>query len=473
VSGAKTMKEVHQSDRELYHIILLSSDAKKIMLIPSNDGFLLPLIEIPRWQRVAQNLTAEVQTQCGCNAVCLFTSENTGLEEFPKTNHQVMEYCRPATKPKGNSRGEWVQVAALSRQDFVDPQDHVELQRALTRLEDTRSSSSWPFTSLGWFQRLHVWVEDAISPLGLRLNGTFSQLNASRSFALLRFETSGRPVWFKAVGEPNVHEFPITQALTKLFPQYLPQIIATQPAINGWLTLEAKGSSLSDETHLPSWNSAAETLAKLQLDSITETGLLVEAGAPELPCFALSKLIDPFFSVMGQLMEEQAKVPPPLLTRDELLLLAEQIEQAFSSFQNLHLPDALGSLDLNPGNIIVSDSGCVFLDWAEAYVGNPLISFQYLLENFRRTCGQDENAEHKLTRAYVQPWTSVVPQHNLEKALALAPLLAAYTYTVATDTWHDEIRLRTPGAAGHLRSLVRRMSREARRLEAPRPLCTQ
>jgi len=467
------MEEVHQSDRELYHIILLSSDAKKIMLIATNDGFCLPLIEIPRWQRVAENLTAEVQTQCGCYAVCLFTSENTGLKELPNTNYQVMEYCRPTATPKRNSPGAWVQVAALSRQDFVDPQDHVELQQALNRLEDARVSSSSPFANLGWFQRLQAFVEDAISALGLRLSGTFSQLNASRSFTLLRFETSGRPVWFKAVGEPNVHEFPITQALTKLFPQHVPQIIATQPKINGWLTLEAEGVSLSDETSLPSWKSAAETLAKLQLDSITETGMLVIAGARELPCFALSKLIDPFFSVVGRLMEEQVKVPPPLLTRDELLLLAEQIEQALSSLQNLYLPDALGSLDLNPGNIIVSASGCVFLDWAEAYVGNPFTSFQYLLENFRRTCGQDENAGHKLIQAYRQPWTSVIAQDNLEKAMALAPLLAAYTYAVATDIWHDEIRLRIPGAAGHFRSLVRRMSREAKRLEARRPLCTQ
>ena len=82
------------------------------------------------------------------------------------------------------------------------------------------------------------------------------------------------------------------------------------------------------------------------------------------------------------------------------MLLGEQIEEALSLSADLGIPDALGHLDLNPGNVIVSEGQCVFLDWAEAYVGNPLFSFQYLVEHFRRMAGVDATAESGLTSAY-------------------------------------------------------------------------
>jgi hypothetical protein len=96
---------------------------------------------------------------------------------------------------------------------------------------------------------------------------------------------------------------------------------------------------------------------------------------------------------MAQLMEKQTKVPPPVLLRSDLVLLGEQIEEALSLSTDVGIPDALGQLDLNPGNVILTEGHSVFLDWAEAYVGNPFFSLQYLVEHFRRVAGVDAIAE--------------------------------------------------------------------------------
>ena len=363
---------------------------------------------------------------------------------------------------ESSPRAEWVRVASLSEEVFVDPADYMAVQRSLAECAGYSDGvAPGPFAKLGWFGELQRWIEEVIGPLGFHLTGSFSQLNASPSFSLVRFETSGAAVWFKAVGKPNLREFPITLAMARLLPRYLPPILAARPEWNGWLALEVEGTNLGETQDTGHWNVAASALAKLQIESTDRIGALIDSGARDLRASALLKLVRPFLDAMGQLMEKQTKVPPPVLSRSELILLGDQIEEALSLSTDLGIPDALGHLDLNPGNVIVSEGQCVFLDWAEAYVGNPLFSFQYLVEHFRRMAGGDATAESGLTSAYAEEWQSVVSPENLQEAIGLTPMLAVFAYAAATDAWGDQARLQDPKVAGYLRSLTRRMHREA------------
>ncbi len=184
-----------------------------------------------------------------------------------------------------------------------------------------------------------------------------------------------------------------------------------------------------------------------------------------------AQLVRPFFDVMADLMEKQTKFAPPVLLKSELIVLGQQIEEALSLSADLGIPDALGHLDLNPGNIIVAEGQCIFLDWAEAYVGNPLFSFQYLVEHFRRMAGVEPTSELGLTTTYAAAWQSLVSLEGLQEALALTPMLAVFAYAVATDAWSDQSKLQDPKVAGYLRGLTRRMHREANRLKDRSALC--
>jgi aminoglycoside phosphotransferase (APT) family kinase protein len=136
------------------------------------------------------------------------------------------------------------------------------------------------------------------------------------------------------------------------------------------------------------------------------------------------------------------------------------------------IPDALGHLDLNPGNIIVSADRCVFLDWAEAYVGNPLFSLEYLVQHAQRAFGERSELRTKLTAAYCAEWGNSISAAVIADVLGLAPLLAVFAYAAGTDTWRQPQELQDP-VAGYLRSLTRRMHREAKRLADRRTLCPQ
>jgi Ser/Thr protein kinase RdoA (MazF antagonist) len=174
---------------------------------------------------------------------------------------------------------------------------------------------------------------------------------------------------------------------------------------------------------------------------------------------------------MAQLMERQTKVPPTVLDRSDLLALADSLHSAVDAMEALGVPDALGHLDLNPANIVVTADRCAFLDWAEAYVGNPFLSLEYLLQHARRTFGDNSDVRAKMMEAYCERWHGVVSPAVVTEALIFAPLLAVYAYAAAIG-WKEPHELEEP-AAGYLRSLTRRIHCEAKQLANRRTLCPQ
>jgi hypothetical protein len=464
------MKLTQQSDRETYRAIVLGLGGTEMLLARAGAGFLLPSVEIPRWQRVAENMTVAIRNEWGQEAVCLFNPTVNGPATSANDhNYQVME-CYGHTK--SHPRAEWVPVLSVSERTFVDSADQVAVQRSLTECKSREGTvAPGPFARLGWLRELQAWIEEVIGPLGFHLTGSLSQLNASPSFSLVRFETSGPAVWFKAVGKPSLREFPITLEMARLLPQHLPPILATRPAWHGWLALEVKGTSLGETQDPQQWAAAASALANLQIASIDRSDLLLNLGARDLRSPVLSKLVRPCLDSMGQLMEKQTTVPPPVLSRRELTLLGERIEEALSLNAAAGIPDALGHLDLNPGNVIVSEGQCVFLDWAETYVGNPFFSFQYLVEHSRRMASLDGTTESGRTSAYAEKWQPVISPESIKEALGFSPMLAVFAYAAASNAWADQARLQNHKYAGYLRSLTRRMYHEADRWRDRSALC--
>lgn len=459
-----------QSEHETCRVIVLSPDGKDILVVPAGGRFALPSVEIPLWQRVAENLTEAVKSGWREEIVCLFELSESAGAPGPGIHYQVARHWSTVGVPKIPTK--WVPVAALSKDLLTDVADHSAIQQSIAQCgAGGKTSPTGPFTSLGWFADLREWVEEVIEPLGFHLNGRFRQLNASPTFSLIRFETDGPALWFKAVGEPNQREFPITCELSRLFPRYVLSVLGTRTDWNGWLTREAAGKLLSDAQENDLWEKAASSLAELQIDSIDHGAQILAAGARDLGVSALSKMVGPFFETMTQLMERQIKIPPAPLNRNELLLLGERLQTALEALDALGIPETLGHLDLNPGNIVAAPDRCVFLDWAEAYLGNPFFTFQYLLEHFRRRAGEGSALEMSLVSSYRKQWERMVGGAAIHDALILTPLLAAFACAAGSELWRDEDRMQDLATAGYLRSLTRRMHREANSLSEQRSVC--
>jgi hypothetical protein len=448
----------HPDATDAYHAILTRRDATEILLSPNDAGWALPRIEIQKHQRVAEELTKEIRSAWGLETFCLLMSSlgAPGLsQETPSAVLECVKQNQPA--PTGTC---WMPVATAV--DCCGSEEAAAIRHAFAELASyTSGEKTGPFAKPGWPRELSRWVYEQAGPLGMRLTGNFRQYNASPTFSLVRLETDSTALWFKATGEPNAHELPVTLFLADRFPMYLPRILGVHTSWNGWLSAEAEGTPLDELTDCSSWEQAAEGLAKLQIESIGRAAELVDGGCKDLRLRLAARHIDRFVTRMGAFMRVQEKQSPAPLTGTELLSLGEGLREAFSLLQSFGLPDTLGHLDCNPGNLIVSRERCVFLDWAEACVTNPVVTFEYLRRHMEK-CGIEEPAaDSRITAAYLRPWASFFSPDDLLRAMAAAQPVAVFIHAIAGEAWRTLDPISNPALAAYFRSLTRRMYRDA------------
>jgi len=450
-----------QSERIRYRVILLSANGMQVLLVRNGMLLAFPQVELPRFQRIAPHVATTFKRDWEQEIICLFSlASDVDCHAASCPRYYVAQALRCQHAWRGSK---WIQVSALDPSEFQDKNEHDTLIACLARLNRSAASGSGPFEQLGWFSQLTAWIGECIAPSGLRLTGAFHQLNASPTFSLIRFETNGSAVWFKAVGEPNVHELPVSQYLAQFCPAFVPRILAVREEWNAWLAVEVPGTHLDEHSDIGTWTLVTKTLADLQIASIGNMQHLIEAGCRDVRANTLVEVVDPFLDVMANLMEQQTKRSPAPLGRAELAALGTHVKGALSVSSNLGMVNTLGHLDFNPGNIIVSRDRCVLLDWAEACVGPPFLTFQFLLERLRQLHPLEKSWADRLLSEYSDRWRSFLKPREITEANAAAPLLAAFTYAAASGVWRDSNRLRDPNVAAYFRSLARRIQWEANR----------
>jgi Phosphotransferase enzyme family len=444
-----------------YRVVLLRNRGSEVLVAGTRPAFTLPAVEVPSHERVAEHTTLALKAGYGIDAICLFETEVQAQGVETQIRCQAMEVTVPTCEVPPDTA--WFSAETLFGQSFADAKDLDALTTVFQQLSEFQSAKArGPFGKPEWIRELLSWIETKIACYGLCLTGRIRQLNASPTFALIRLETNGTAMWFKAVGEPNLREFPVSVALSALFPGFVPTVIATHEAWNGWLTMEFSGTSLSECQDSGIWELAAKNLAHLQIESAGKIVLLLEAGCRDMRLPTLFALVDPFIESMSDLMRQQQKTPPAILDDATLQDLGNDIKRALGAMAELGIPDTLGHLDFNPGNILCSRDQCIFLDWAEAFVGSPFLTLEYLREH----CARLESTNgRELRSAYREEWLCTLSQEAISSAFEVAPLLAVFAYAAGLAAWQNQSTLKDRSAAGYLRSLTRRMHAESIRLQ--------
>jgi len=451
------------SQQSTWRVLALRANGSEFLAIEAQDGLSLPSVAIRRGFRTVQELNAQILALWNLDVFSLgplgMEASSNGHPSYPV---HVVEIVRDDSLMPTSAR--WLRTSSVSGAGFLSPAD-VQTVRLWGR-EMMHLDNSAPLGRPGCLAALRTWVTDALEPIGLHLGSQFLQLSASRSFSLVRFETDSRPVWFKAVGEPNTREFALTVLLSKSFPAFMPELLAVEARWNAWLAAEVPGPQLSDQKNTEAWSETARDLAALQIASVPLTEQLLDRGARDVRCPALCGRVTPFFAMLRDLMERQANPAPSPLSFADLDQLASRTCEALSRLHEDGVPDSLGHLDLNAGNIIARNGATVILDWAEACVGHPFFTFAYLLEYLRRTGHTSAATFSKLIRAYAKAWESRGDSQLLAKSLGLAIFLAVFVHAASTEPWRNPDRLVEPHTAGYYRSLARRMHLYASRIHA-------
>ena len=451
-----------------YRLVVTRRNASEILLLQNGFGWVLPRVEIQQQQRVAEQLASEVGRGWGLEAYCLFVPTPRTSGRNGEAKCAVMESASHNDKAPAGTY--WMPTAVAV--GCGDPGESGAIKESLGELESyTRGEKLGPFARPGWLRELFSWTQEQVAPLGLRVTGNFRQLNASPTFSLIRLETDDCSLWFKATGEPNSHELTVSMLLARLFPSYVPRILGIHPSWNGWLSTEASGAALDEISDCSAWERVAEALAELQIASIGKSAELLEGKCKDLRLPGLVKLIDPFLARMAEFMSVQEKRSPAPLANSELASLGEGLKEECSLLQSFALPDTIGHIDFNPGNILVSPDRCVFLDWAEGCVTHPVITFEYLRRHLERSGIEEPAADSRISSAYLRPWAAFFSPDDLRRAVAAAPPVAVFVHAVAGDGWRTLDPVSNPALAGYFRSLTRRMYRDAVRAGERSELC--
>jgi hypothetical protein len=460
------MDRARNTAPDTYRLIVIRRNASQVLLLNRGSARCLPSVDIPQGPRIVEQLGAALYALCGCHGYCLFVP----IPRLGLPHCAVMEVCDPRDIASAGIL--WRPLDGVTCSSMESAEDRAVMEKSIEELDFyLRERNRGPFSTPGWLQDLLEWAQQQLDPLGLRLTGAFTQLNASPVFSLIRLETDGSAVWFKAVAGPNCRELPVTSCIARLFPEFVPELLGVRTDWNGWLTRDVPGRTLDHGTELPSWLEAAGDLARLQVASIGKQVELLEAGCEDLRLPGLIEEVGPWIECMRELMAGQRKQTPARLTNCELTLIGDYLKQACALLAGFGFPDTLGHLDLNPGNILVSPKRSVFLDWAEGCVTSPLLSFEYFHEHFQHNCSNNTQATEALAAAYGRPWQPLFSWNVFKKAMVLSPLVAIFAYAVGNYTLRSTESPLQPSVAGYLRSLARRMHRETVQIQERSERC--
>jgi hypothetical protein len=443
-------------------LVITREAHREVLVLGEDSEYRLPSIEIPRRERAAPHINDAVRRLWGIESVCLFAAPaSPGSDSDGTRRCYVVEARR--FDGAGAHDSSWVSVRDPGRCRRLRVEDADTLRSALAETAAFEAGEDGPhFVRSGWFEEVTGWVRRQVPHHGWLLDERWTQYAMGPDFCLIRFETTGPCVWFKAAG---TREYAISLALAELRSEYLPRHLAKNFAWHGWLMADAAGFRLDECDSLQAWSTAASSLAALQIDSACSSEALIAAGCHDLRTGEIEKAIDPFIAAVAELMAAQPTCPPRILTDADLRTVAARLREGCALLGTLPILPCLGHGDLNPGNMIVEGKGAVFLDWAAGMVGHPFFSCEYLLALFRRLHPDRTGWTAAIRAAYLLPWRRFCPAEAIEQSLAWMPLVAPLAW--ALRLWRGQPRSGGTDVytARLLRSIARRLHGEAMLLE--------
>jgi hypothetical protein len=438
-----------------YKVVLAGFASEMILAIPGDGTFRLPRVFIPKWTRPAEEITRELRDNWNLNTVVVHLFPNQG--SLPTS--AVAEVIDTRTA-KGDSFLRLCGIGEIDRTEL----DTYEREQVYGVLSGSKTPSG-PFSRLGWLKDAQEWIQNSLGDRPVDFATDFRQYNAGDTFALVRFATcSGSAYWLKATGEPNKHEFTITTALSELFPQYLPPLVAKREDWNAWVT-EDVGDPLGCVQDLEILARAVEALADLQILSLDYVSRLSAAGCMDRNLKVVQSHLPEIRIFLEDAMRNQTSSKVRPVTSSRLREIGVIVDQACNKMYDLDIPASLVNGDINLDNILYDGGRFRFTDWAEGGIGNPFLTFQQVIQHVIRD-GKHSEWVPSLCHAYRKKWNALLTRRQIDRAFALMPLITMADYLYGRGDWLSSPRRDEPWFQSFARTLGRSMDRTAEELLA-------
>lgn len=294
-----------------------------------------------------------------------------------------------------------------------------------------------PWAEPGWFPLAADWLLSAVDGAAVPATGPVQQFKVWELSSVLRVPTTGGDVYFKAtIDSPLfVPEAAVTALLADLFPEHVPAPLAVDRE-RGWIATADFGAEVGWTASVEVREAALRQYAALQRGSAEHVDRLLAAGCIDRRPAWLARQLPSWFA--AETLPDWAE---PELAAD-LAAAIPRLTELCSELATSPLPTTLLHGDMHMGNAARRPGGgFLFFDWTDAGVGHPFIDMIAVGQE------DDEGHRERLRDAYLDGWSDVAGRADLDRAWAVADVLAQANQAVSYLSLG--LTLRRDPAAGH------------------------
>ena len=309
------------------------------------------------------------------------------------------------------------------------------------------NQTQFPWQNPNWQKQAHDWIRAVAEHHSIRVIDDIEQPHIYPWSTVMRVPTSEGTLFFKATAAETVYESALTQLLTNLYPDCMPELLAVEP-LRGWMLMRDGGeplrASIRPTQDIKPWEPVITRYAELQFGLTDHVSDILALGIPDHRLAVLPALYIQLLADEESLMLDQEKG----LTSAEFQLiqiLTPRFEQICAELASFGIPESLNHGDFHDGNILLKDEPLknrriTFFDWGDASVTHPFVSLRTFFVSIEIALNLDDYSftpeMSALLDRYLEPWRRFASKDALLTAYRLSKPVASIVKALA---WYQTI----------------------------------
>jgi len=301
-----------------------------------------------------------------------------------------------------------------------------------------------PWLRAGWFDEAEEWIRAELGARGIALTSNPELVTTRFVGRVLRLETSGGRMYFKAASRVFCREVAIAVEVAAWQPEHVPGLVAADVGRSWMVTRDVSGPTLAEVDAVEVWEEGVRACARLQKESVQG---LAEGSLSSLYDWRPETVAGGLEGLMDELEWLQGGYEDPLSTEEAGALRAgmPRLRDMCLEVASCGVPATLEHHDLHPGNVRVSGGTPVFLDWAWSSVTHPFLSLCSPVPEGVLPAGV-RPARGRLVRGYFEEWKEYGSPDELAAVFDLVDRWKVVEYGFADAEW---MRAYLEELAGH------------------------
>ncbi|MDH4339328.1 MAG: aminoglycoside phosphotransferase family protein [Thermoleophilia bacterium] len=302
-------------------------------------------------------------------------------------------------------------VAALAPPELAGDVERWIAEQLGAPVPDARPSWSRP----GWLAQASLWIRETATACGLRPTGDLEVVGHWPLSSVLRLETDGGKVFFKAVFPIFGHEPAVTAQLSARHPTLMPELLAIDKS-RGWMLMRELQGTLIGDQDLSRWGEGLRAAASIHKAWIGRAAELLSLGVHDRTLQALERDLAAGFDAVELSSEDRLRLKASLPT----------FVRASAELGAGAVPETLVHGELHPWNVMATDEGVRIFDWSDSCVSHPFFDLLTYLERV-----DDEQSRGAVLNAYLEVWSDTAPMGELLALAACAHPLALMHHSIS------------------------------------------